>query len=269
MADLDPGGALVLTVTPIPPTATKLYLSRTGPSGQAAYVRGYNPFTFTAGQTEIIVRDYEAPLGVPLTYTGTFDVAGSYTNSLTIVHETCEFWLVDLAQSANSQVVTVESLAELEYDVPAGVHQVLARRAPIVVSDAAHTPTFELDFLTVTDDQRDRARAALGNGVPVLLRTPPEQGIGNLYLSVTNFKEQRIVTSGTVQDRRFAVSGVQVERPDPALYVPTGPATYESVKATYATYAALNAGRASYDAVLYDYSGTTPVDVIPWPPRDV
>ena len=269
MADLDAGGALVLTITPIPAGATQLYLSRTGPSGQAAFVRGCNPLEFAAGETQLIVRDWEAPLGVQLTYTGTFDVAGSWTTTLTISHDDCEIWLVDLARSANSQTVKIESLAELDYSVPQGIHWVLARRDPIVVSDAAHTPTFEVDLLTATDDQRDRARAALGNGVPVLLKTPPQLGIGNLYFSVTEFREQRIVTLGTVQDRRFAVSAVQVERPDPALYVPAGPATYAHVKQTFATYADLKAERASYDAVLYDYTGTEPANVIPWPPRDV
>ena len=97
-----------------------------------------------------------------------------------------------------------------------------------------HTPSFELAFLTDTDSQREQARAALGNGVPVLLRTPPENGIGNLYFAVTGFSEQRIVPKATEPARRFVVAGTQVDRPDPSLYVPLTPATYADVKAAFA-----------------------------------
>ena len=271
MAALDPGGALVITVTPVPATATLMYVSRVGPSGTPAYVRGYNPAEVPTGQTTMVVRDYEAPLGVELVYTATYDVAGAFTATVTIDYTDCEHWLVDLVRPTNSQVLTIEQLAELAYSIPAGTHWILARRTPIVTSDIANTPTFELSLLTETDQARDRARATLGNGVPVLLKTPPEQGIGNLYLSVLDWKEQRLATLGTVTDRRLQINAVQVDRPDPALYVPIPPATYEAVAARFATYADLEAAYTSYDGFLYDYTVPVPgpVDVVPWPPRDV
>ena len=153
--------------------------------------------------------------------------------------------------------------------MPVGVHEILARRTPIVSSDIANTPTFELSFLTGDDDERARARATLGNGVPVLLRTPPANGIGNLYFGVTGFREQRIVNRAREDDRRFVVAAVQVERPDPALFEPIPPSTYQQIKTTFATYADLKAQRASYDAVMFDYSVDEPADVVPWPPSDV
>lgn len=269
MAELDPGGALVITVEPVPTDATEMSVSRVGPSGEQAFVRGYNPAEVPTGQTTMVVRDYEAPLGVPLVYTATYDTAGSFTTTLTVDYTSCEHWLVDLARPTNSQVLTIEQLNELDYSVPVTVHDIVGRRTPIVTSDIANTPSFELALLTDTDLERDQARATLGNGVPVLLKTPPEQGIGNLYLSVLDWKEQRIVSLGTVPARRFQISGVQVDRPDPALYVPIPPATYQSVKARFATYADLEAAYATYDGLLYDYGGVGAVDVVPWPPRDV
>jgi hypothetical protein len=163
----------------------------------------------------------------------------------------------------------IESLPELDYQVLTSTHEILARRDPIVSSDIARTPEFEISFITDTLTQRDQARNLLGNGVPVLLRTPPENGIGNLYFAVTDYKEQRIVTSGTMPGRVFVVDGRQVQRPDPTLYVPLGVATYEYVKDTFATYADLKAQRATYDAVLYDWTGAGPADIVPWLPDDV
>jgi hypothetical protein len=257
----------------VPATGATVTFSRTGPSGTPATVRAWDDAPVQPGS--VVARDFEAPIGVPLTYTAqtrntSGAVVSTVTTTITIPSEGCsDTWLNDLARVANTMRVLIESLPELEFPVPATAHEIITRRAPIVSSDIAHTPAFELSFLTESLDKRDRARAILGNGVPVLLRTPPEDGIGNLYLSVLGYREQRIVPAGTVPDRRFVVSGRQVERPDPELYAPIGIATYQHVKATFGTYADLKAQRANYDAVLYDWAGSEPSDVVPWPPDDV
>lgn len=215
--------AVVLVVTP-PVGATSLFLSRHGPSSSEAYVRGCAPLALTGGA--VTVRDYEAPIGVALVYTAHVTDATSSsdaTTTITVPSQGCsDTWLTDLGVSANTQRIIIESLQELSYDVPVGVHWIIDRRSPITSGDVAHTPTFELNFLTETEQQRLKARAALGNGTPVLLRTPPEDGIGSVYFTVTGWREQRIVNQATVTDRRFAVSGVQVDRPDPMLFGASG-----------------------------------------------
>jgi len=255
--------ALTVTVT----------ITRSGPSGTPATVRNWLDAPAVPGA--VIARDFEAPIGVALHYTATAEnaagaVIDTQTATVTVPSAGCsDTWLNDLARAANSMLVTIESLPDLDHPVPASVHEIITRRSPIVTSDIAHTPAFELSVLTDTLDDRDQCRAILGNGVPVLLRTPPQDGIGNLYFSVLGFHEQRIVADGTLPDRRFVVSGRQVQRPDPGLYAPIGVATYAHVKATFATYTALKAGRTNYDAVLYDWSGSTASDIVPWPPDDV
>ena len=258
----------------VPAGQNRLSLERVGPSGTSAFVRGNQVAIVLPGP--LVIRDFEAPIGVSLTYTvttwadatpGTTDTG---TATITIPDGGCDdTWLTDLARPTNTQQVVLEALDELAYQVPVGVHDVIGRRTPIVSSDIANTPTFELLFLTDTDGAREQARATLGNGVPVLLRTPPANGIGSLYFAVTGFREQRIVKKARQPDRRFAVSCVQVDRPDTSLYLPIPPATYQTVKDTFATYADMAAQRASYDAVLYDWTGDQPADVVPWPPDDV
>jgi hypothetical protein len=257
----------------VPATGTAATFSRTGPSGVPATVRGWSGKAVVPGA--VIARDFEVPIGVPVTYTAviyntTGAIVSTQTAAITLTSQGCEdTWITDLARAANTMQVALESLPELEYPVPESVHEIIARRDPIVTSDVAHTPNFELSFLTDTLDDRDRAKALLGNGVPVLLRTPPEDGIGNLYFSVLGYREQRITASGTLAARRFVATGRQVTRPDPILYTPVGVATYGEVKATFATYTDLNAGRANYDAILYSWAGSHASDVVPWPPDDV
>jgi hypothetical protein len=257
-----------------PAAAATLTFSRTGPSDVPAAVRSWSNAQVTPS-VQIIARDWEPPIGVPLTYSvACFDSTGAQidtqTITLTIASNGCsDTWLNDLARVNNTLRVTIEQIPELDYQVPASVHEVITRRTPIVTSDVAHTPALEASVLTVTDDDRERARDALGNGVPVLLRTPPELGVGNMYLAVLEFKEQRIVTQGTVPDRRFVITARQVERPDPELYAPIGGVMYQDVYDTFATYQALRDQRVSYDAVLYGWGGPEPSDVVPWPPNDV
>jgi len=256
-----------------PAATASVTITRTGPSGTPATVRNWLDEPAVPGA--VIARDFEAPIGVALHYTATAEnssgtVIDTATATITVPAAGCaDTWLNDLARVSNTMQIVIESLPDLDHLVPASVHEIITRRSPIVTSDIAHTPAFELSVLTETLDDRDQCRAILGNGVPVLLRTPPQDGIGNLYFSVLGFHEQRIVTDGTVADRRFVVTARQVQRPDPLLYAPIGVSTYAHVKATFATYTALKAGRATYDAVLYDWSGSAPSDIVPWPPDDV
>ena len=256
-----------------PASTATVTFSRTGPSGTPAVVRNWQDAAHAPGA--VIARDFEVPIGVALTYTAqSKDTGGTVldtaTTTITVASAGCsDTWLTDLARSANSMRVDIEALPELAFPVPTSVHEIITRRAPIVSSDIAHTPELEVSFLTQSLDQRDQAKTILGNGIPVLLRTAPDQGIGNLYLSVLAFTEQRIVSLGRVADRRFVVSARQVQRPDPGLYAPIGPATYQHVKDTFATYADLKAQRATYDAVLYDWGGAQPQDIVPWLPDDV
>jgi hypothetical protein len=248
---------------------------RTGPSGTIAYVRGANPIDLQGHESPMILRDYEAPIGVTLTYRAVvFGPGDAQTETapvtITIPSTGCtDTWLTDIAAPANSHLTVIERLDELGYEAASAAHYVLNRRTPIVTSDIARAPTFELALLTDTDLERRKTRAALGNGVPILLRTPPNQGIGNLYFMATGWKEQRIVNKAELQARRFVIAAIQVERPDPGLAGTVILASYSDVAATYATYADLLAGVDTYDDLLHDPASARAADLVPWPPDDV
>ena len=266
--------AVRLTIV-APAGTTQLKVWRVGTSGTIAGVRAWYPGAAAAGAT-VVIRDYEAPLDVALTYhvsalnaAGEESVAASATFTLDSL-KSDNPWLVDLIRPANSARVTVEALAELDYAVESAVHRILNRHDPVVTSDVAETPEFDFVFVTFEwPGGPDLVRNALGNGVPMLLRTPPEQGVGNLYLQPLGWKESRVSRIAYAPERRHTVHAVQVARPDPALYVPAPPTNYAQVKATYATYAALLAARPTYDSVLYDYASAATAPSVPWPPRDV
>lgn len=276
--------ALALTVTLEAPkkaalldvtggAGSRIVLWRVGPSGTAAYVRGW-ALPGTAGTT-VRARDYEVPLGVPVGY-----YAARYLVSGTLAEQVGPVpfelaaaaddnpWLVDLGRPLGSFPTLVESLPSQRHETPAGVHRVLGRRTPIVTSDVAWSYSAELRFVTADADDELAGRELLASGIPFLLRTPPEQGVGNAYLFPTGFAVERASRIALHPDRRFTVSVVQVDRPDPALFVPVPPTTYSAVQAAFASYTALLAARPTYDALAYDYSADSPLTPT-FPPGDV
>ena len=246
-------------------------ITRMPPSGHTAAVRGAVDVPL-GGSSSHVARDYEAPFDLELTYTAEISVGGSVvetaTAMITVVWDECDAWLVDLARPTNSLPVLIESMRELSYDTPTGVHRVLNRRDPILTSLPAWTPTSELIVLTDTEGERDQVRALYGAGYPFLLRTSDEMGIGNMYLGVTGFVEERILSAGVAPERRFRTSVVQVARPDPASFTPVPPNTYANVHAAYATYAEMRAAVSTYDELAYIQAGATG-PVVPWLPDDV
>jgi len=254
-------------------TAVTFTLERTSPSGATVAVRGAVDADLEGDPT--LVRDWEVPFGVPLTYRATFyNASGAVVGTgasatFTLDYTGCPAWLVDMARPTNSLAITIESFTPLDFEVGAGVIRVLDRRAPVLVTLPAWTPDAELVVLTDTLAQRDQVRSLLGSGYPFLLRTVPEQGVGNMYLGVTDFKEERILTLGTRPQRRFAIEVVQVERPNAAVFAPVPPTTYSQVAAIFANYADLLAQVGTYDALAYWTFDGAASGTLPWLPSDV
>jgi hypothetical protein len=254
---------------PWPDGTTVTLERRSSQSGNVAGVRGWIERD-VSGTTVAMARDWEAPFDVDLVYTATLSDGTVATGTFRIDYHACEAWLVDLARPTNSLPLVIESMSTLDYALPVGVHRVLDRRAPILTTLPAWTPSTELLVLTETLSERDRVRALYGSGYPFLLRTDPEQGVGNIYFGLTDFKEERIITLGRAPLRRFLAECVQVERPDPALFTPSPPNTYADVLAEFDDYADLLGQMETYDAMLYHIPGeTTASPVTPWLPDDV
>lgn len=249
-------------------------LYRTGPSGVRAYVRGMVDVA-AVGPSAIDVVDYEAPFGVAVDYVLVARNVDGETESavVTVTVDVDDDWLVDLDDARNTGPVIVESFAELEYPSQQGVHRIIGRRTPIVTSDLRWTPTGRLVLVTLTVADGRRVRDALGSSSPLLFRSRIERGVGNMYVlplgSVTEGRTSRIATEPS---RRWTVDVVEIDRPDPSLYLPLA-LTWAEVVATWATWADVIAARVTWGDLLYDRTGLPDSDLYSrepaFPPRDV
>ena len=136
-ASIEPGYQNVLLEYDTPTNAGAVTFSRAGPSGVSATVRGWSGVPVSQ-HVQVSARDYEAPIGVPLTYTvDCRDGAGveldTQTLTITVPSNGCsDTWLNDLARVGNTLKVVLEQIPELDYVTPTSVHEVITRRAPIV-----------------------------------------------------------------------------------------------------------------------------------------
>jgi hypothetical protein len=239
-------------------------------TGAKAYVRGVVDRASSGTTTQ--VYDWEVPLNVELIYYAQVDVAGVLSDvgsSAPITIEDDRDWLVDLARPVNTFPIQLESMPELDFAGPVGVHRVLDRRDPILTAAAIWTPSGALSFVTGTREERDRARSVLGAGVPVLVRTPPSEGVGNFYCGVVTMREQRASRLAFHEDRRFVVDVVQVARPDPSVFVPLPTLTYQDRLDTWPLYQdVVNTGM-TYSEIAYYFPPGTVDPIPPWLPDDV
>src|SRR5262245_32442534 len=109
----------------VPAGGATLTIARPGPAGVSAAVRTCDP-----APGAIIARDFEPPIGVALVYTATTRngagaVIDTQTVVLTLPSAGCsDTWLTDLARSANTLQIAIESLPRLDYPIPVTVHDV-------------------------------------------------------------------------------------------------------------------------------------------------
>ena len=155
-------------------------------------------------------------------------------------------------------LVAIESLPDLDHPVPATVHEIITRRAPIVT--LGHRPHPGLRAVACSPSRSTTATSAgrsSANGVPVLLRTPPagrhRQPVlqrPRLPRAADRHRPAPSPTGGSSSPAARSSAPTRACTPRSASR-PT-PTSRRRSRPTRA----LKAGRANYDAVLYDWAGS-------------
>lgn len=264
-------GGVDLVVSAIPAGATSVTITRTHPSGRVWIVRQWNGAP-TGGAPSMAGTDYEAPIGVAVTYAVTAKSATETSPSSNTVTVTLEastsdtVWLKDPRVPALNRRVLVEKFDTQQFDGRVGVMPVIGRPTPVTIGDVreAATGTIVLTVLTADDVVGIHYLTASGN--PLLFQTSSRYGVGNLYMAVTKVTEGRLSRLGMYAERRMSLDFVEV---DPPVGLPSGGQnTYQTVKDGYATYSAVVAGERDYlDLVQHTNTGGAQrslADLVPW-----
>jgi hypothetical protein len=193
------------------PSAT---VTRYGPDGIGVHVRLGEPATLNSGGW--VGYDYEAPYNQPVYYTivpanGAVKVA-SPPVTLTVTQP----WLVHPGVPSLSQPVTVKVIQDETDASTAGVHQILERSTPIVVSDGVRkAPTFQMQLKSETADERDALRDLFADCAVLLMQVvyPFTTESDYRWVYITDVTRARKTESYGSTARVWTLPCIEVDRP--------------------------------------------------------
>ncbi|MEU1254787.1 hypothetical protein ABZ445_16055 [Streptomyces chartreusis] len=206
-----------------------------------------------------VATDYEAPLGVPVSWRVMLQDTGgvmrvSYTSDpLTLPAETTDVWLKDPGLPQRSVKVTVATpMPTWNRQSRQGVNQVRGRRLPVVISDVRGGRTGDLTVVTETASDKRALDWVLDAGSILLLQWPPGWGEEDMYVSVGDISAAPVVEYAEFHDRTWILPLTEVDRPIGGV---TGSAdrTWDTVKSEGSTWADVLAGKSTW---LDLYTGT-------------
>jgi hypothetical protein len=246
----------MVTITATPDTTTaSIYLDidftaavtvakieRQDPVSPWVPIRAGLNYQFVAGSPKVPVYDYEAPFDVEVSYRVTqVTPAGAETASVTTMLPSADqTWLKDPSfPSRNVLLREVTELPELTYVARSGVFAIIDRPKPVVVAAKRQAWTGTLAFTTGTDGERTRIYDLLQRGQVLLLATPYNYGLGNVYVYAGDATESRVgvVTNPT---RKWSLPLTVVDRPESLSLTPLS-IRWVDVKLAYPTWGDLAA----------------------------
>jgi hypothetical protein len=209
----------------------------------------------------LVVEDYEAPLGVPVSYyvevrdSVTEELLSSRTSdSVTIsVGDPNMAWLKDPGNPMRNAQVMVQHAPAWQRSIEQSVYRVKGRRNPVVLSGVRSGLEGELAIWTQTDDERAALHWLLDSGHVLLWQAVPGMGVADMYVSVGQITESRIGGTAMEPWRAWQLPLVEVDLPVSTGVNGSGGRTWIDVLAEYDTCDALLAAYATCEDLLLDH----------------
>lgn len=255
-----PGGLAALASPTADSTAIQLTLQGLTLSGQTHWglwrvtddgtrtpLRGYAGDTdsVTTASDRAAINDYEAPLGVPLTYilktwTTTVNDGWYYrTPSITLpTPDDSGVIIKDPVLPARNTRAIATTLPDWQRSARQGSFAVRGRARPIVISDVRASRTGTLVVTTETTEEATALWWTMETGNVLLLQWPAGWGLDDMYVTVGDVTEARVSTYAGHADRSWSIALTEVDRPIGGL-VGSADRTWQDVKDDATTFADL------------------------------
>lgn len=169
----------------------------------------------------VVLRDYEAPNGVAVTYR-----ARAYNSSVpswsawttdTATWSSGSWWLKCSTKPSMNVEVTLRSYPGSQVTANQGVFRPLGASAPVVVSDVPGPETGQIVVLTSSLSEREDLYDMLAEAVPVLVQGPPSAGIPERWVVFGDTQSERLVDTAGCHLHDETLPFTVVDRPDGTL----------------------------------------------------
>lgn len=229
--------------------------------GSRTLVRGpaglYNQTPITAG--EVIVEDYEAPLGVPVGYYIEMLTAGSqtpgYRSSETVTlapGDINECWLKDPGQPQRNTKVLVAKAPDWQRAIEQAELRVRGRRNSVILSDVRGGLEGDLQIWTRSDDERDALHWLLDSGNVILWQAVPGMGVSDMYVTVGQITEARVGGTAMEPWRAWTLPLKQVDMPTTTGVAGSAGRTWQDVLTGFSSWQAVLDSYETWEDILFD-----------------
>jgi hypothetical protein len=234
---------------------------RVTPDGTRTLVRGTTGLLNNAviASDQLVLEDYEAPLGVSLTYNVELrDSTGALLSTRTSNAATIALgdgnlvWIKDPGEPQRNLMAMVAKAPDWSRPIEQAVHRVLNRRNAVVFSGLRSGLEGELQIWTRSNQERAALHWLLDSGHTLFWQANPGYGIDDMYVSVGAVPEAR--TGGMATDvwRVWTLPMVQVDMPVTVGIAGSAGRTWQDVLTENTTWADVLSRYATWEDVLFD-----------------
>jgi hypothetical protein len=171
--------------------------------------------------TQMVVEDYEAPIGQDVTYrrelyvpsTGALQQSATSSSVSLAMADPSEVWLKDAQQPWRNVRLTAAVAPDWARPIEATEYRVRGRRNSVILTDVRGGLTGTLQVWTLSDAERAALHFLLDTGHPLLIQLNPGLGIEDVYASVGEATEARFIAYGGEPRRQWSLPLTQVDAP--------------------------------------------------------
>jgi hypothetical protein len=241
-----------------------LRVYRVTESGTRTLVRGpsglYDGTLITTDT--LVIEDYEAPLGVPVSYyieiIDPFDqsVSSRTTETVTIPHDDINVaWIKDPGDPQRNSVVLVEKPPDWARPIDQASYVVKGRRNKIVHSGKRQGLEGDLVIWTRSDDERAALNWLLDSGHVLLWQAAPGMGVADMYVNIAQSGEARIGGTAMEPWRTWTLPLIEADMPVTTGISGSAGRTWQDISSEFDTFGELLAPFGTWEDVFLDRRG--------------
>ncbi|QCX81281.1 hypothetical protein C9F11_38490 [Streptomyces sp. YIM 121038] len=257
---VEPTASITLTLRELP-LDYDISVYRQASDGSRTLVRGPSGLLDHTLITSdlLVIEDYEAPIGVSVSYLVELYPPGSTSPStrgsdtVTIpAGDRNEAWLKDPGNPQRNLQVMVQRAPDWQRPIEQTAYRVKGRRNAVVLSSTRGGLEGELTVWTRTDDERAALHWILDSGATLLWQAVPGMGVADMYVSVGQAAEAR--TGGTAMDqwRAWTLPLTETDMPVTTGVGASAGRTWQDILSEFDTWQAVLDTYATWEDVLLD-----------------
>ncbi|MFJ3950332.1 hypothetical protein ACIPXV_09705 [Streptomyces libani] len=236
-------GSVTLTLRELP-VGYLLTVYRVGQDGARTLVRGTSGLLnkTTISSDLMVIEDYEAPLGVPVTYAVEIYTAAGVLSATRAAGPVTidpgdpnEAWLKDPGQPQRNLKVLVERAPDWSRPIQQSAYQVKGRRNAVVLSGLRGGLEGDLSVWTRSDDERAALHWILDTGDVLLWQAAPGMGVADMYVNVGSVDEARVSGYAPELWRTWKLPLTQADMPTSTGVGGSAGRTWQDVLSSFAT----------------------------------